>query len=181
MSALQIAVLALFLLALAAAIACIAVSFYRRWKADPTREEQYDERQRTARGGACRIALGTVVICELASVLAWAVCGLPEWGLALCVELGLDLGVVVFICTAIWKHAYLRLCEKPGGVFAGCGAVCALGLLLIVVPQTVDMGGTSASAVMRGIECITAALAVAVVQGLRLQKDRQEERADLDA
>lgn len=62
MTPLQIVVLIAFLLILGGAAAYILFTGRNRMKNDPTRKEQFDERQKSARGFACFAALGSLAV-----------------------------------------------------------------------------------------------------------------------
>ena len=74
MTPLQIVVLIVFLLILGGAAVYILLTGWKRMKNAPTRKEQFDERQKSARGFAYRAALGTLAGCEAITLLAWARC-----------------------------------------------------------------------------------------------------------
>ena len=179
MTPLQIIVLIVFLLILAGAAAYILLTGWKRMKNDPTRKEQFDERQKSARGFAYRAALGTLAGCEAVTLLAWALFSLPEGVLALGTMLSIDLGFLVFVCVAIWKHAFLRMSEKPGAVIGGCAALLAFdgGMLILYAAS----GCYTASGVLQSVEGVIAVLVVLAVQLARMRLDKREEQSEEEA
>ena len=175
MTPLQIIVLIAFLFILGGAAAYILFTGRNRMKNDPTRKEQFDERQKSARGFACRAALGTLAGCETVTLLAWAIFSLPEGVLALGTMFSIGLGFLVFVCVAIWKHA-LRMSEKPGAVIGGCAALLALdgGMLILYAAS----GSYTASGVLQLVEGIVVALVVLAVQLVRMHLDKREEQSE---
>ena len=94
-------------------------------------------------------------------------------------EIGLKLGLLVFCCVAIWKHAYQKLDRKPSWVIYGCAGLIAVGGANLWLELTDDM--VSRIRVFDYTERMVFWLIILIVQLLRMWKDRQEERADRDA
>lgn len=179
MTPLQIVVLIAFLLILGGAAAYILFTGRNRMKNDPTRKEQFDERQKSARGFACFAALGSLAGCETVALLVWALFSLPEGVLALGTMFSIGLGFLVFVCVAIWKHAFLRMSEKPGAVIGGCAALLALGGGMLILYAA--SGSYTASGVLQSVEGIIAALVVLAVQLVRIRLDKREEQSEEEA
>ena len=179
MTPLQLIVLIAFLLILGGAAAYILLTGWKRMKNAPTRKEQFDERQKSARGFAYRAALGILAGCEAVTLLAWALFSLPEGVLALGTMLSIDLGFLVFVCVAIWKHAFLRISEKPGAVIGGCIALLVFdgGMLILYAAS----GCYTASDILRSVEWIITALVVLAVQLVRTHRDKREEQSEEEA
>ena len=179
-------VLVIVLILIGAAIA--AVLLYGLWRRahNPNRVEEYDERQRTARLLAYRAAFWTVMVflgvsaLVKAAVLDGGGLGGDNWlGLVGTEEIGLKLGLLVFWCVAIWKHAYQKLDRKPRWVIYGCAGLIAVGGANLWLELTDD--GVSSIRVFDYTERMVFWLIILIVQLLRMWKDRQEERADRDA
>lgn len=100
---------------------------YYFWQRERGPKGAYDERQEQARGVAYKYGFFTLAVCVflLDTVLTLFPWIGTEAGGFIC----LDLGIMVFAVTAIWKDAYLRLYEKPWEVVT-MWVLCGLGGLL---------------------------------------------------
>ena len=179
-------VLVIVLILIGAAIA--AVLLYGLWRRahNPNRVEEYDERQRTARLLAYRAAFWTVMVfLGISAVVKAAVLdggGLDgdNWlGLVGTEEIALELGMLAFFCVAIWKHAYQKLDRKPRWVIYSCAGLIVINGANLWMELTYER--VSSFRVFNYVERMAFWLIILIVQLLRMWRDRQEERADLDA
>ena len=88
-------------------------------------------------------------------------------------EIALELGMLVFFCVAIWKHAYQKLDRKPRWVVYSCAGLIALSGANLWLELTDD--GVSSIRVFDYAERMAFLLIILIVQLLRMWRDRQEE------
>ena len=154
----------------AAIIGVLLFGFWRRAH-NPNRTEEYDERQRIARGRAYCAAFWTLFVCGAVSPLICSVLELSTQAFATGSLLSLTAGMLVFVCVAIWQHAFLGLSENPKRVLFACAAYAMFCIARLRMDTS---AGTANDRVLDAVWLVSA-LVVLAIQLVRMCLDKHEE------